>query len=74
MSFLSDRLARGRIHYGWYVAGIIFVTLLVAAGIRTTILISLMIGGQPAAPAWVATRAAQGEQSGVGDVACEPLG
>ena len=35
MSFLSDRLARGRIHYGWYVAGITFVTLLVAAGIRS---------------------------------------
>jgi sugar phosphate permease len=35
MSFLSDRLARGRVHYGWYVAGITFVTLLVAAGIRS---------------------------------------
>jgi sugar phosphate permease len=35
MSFLSDRLARGRIHYGWYVAGITFVTLLAAAGIRS---------------------------------------
>lgn len=35
MSFLSGRLARGRIHYGWYVAGITFVTLLVAAGIRS---------------------------------------
>jgi sugar phosphate permease len=35
MSLLSNRLARGRIHYGWYVAGITFVTLLVAAGIRS---------------------------------------
>jgi sugar phosphate permease len=35
MSLLSTRLARGRIHYGWYVAGITFVTLLVAAGIRS---------------------------------------
>src|SRR3954452_10454046 len=35
MSFLSDRLARGRVHYGWYVAGITFITLLVAAGIRS---------------------------------------
>ncbi|UEM01516.1 MFS transporter [Skermanella rosea] len=35
MSLLSSRLARGRIHYGWYVAGITFVTLLVAAGIRS---------------------------------------
>ena len=35
MSLVSNRLARGRIHYGWYVAGITFVTLLVAAGIRS---------------------------------------
>ncbi|WP_051512395.1 MFS transporter [Skermanella stibiiresistens] len=34
-SRLSSRLARGPIHYGWYVAGITFLTLLVAAGIRS---------------------------------------
>jgi sugar phosphate permease len=31
-----ERLARGRLHYGWIVAAITFVTLLAAAGIRAT--------------------------------------
>ncbi|QQP91517.1 MFS transporter [Skermanella sp. TT6] len=35
MSLQGSRLARGRVHYAWYVAGITFVTLLVAAGIRS---------------------------------------
>src|SRR5437763_9573834 len=31
-----ERMARGRLHYGWIVAAITFVTLLAAAGIRAT--------------------------------------
>ncbi|HLW61352.1 MAG TPA: MFS transporter [bacterium] len=31
-----DRLLRGRLHYGWIVAGVTFLTLLTAAGIRST--------------------------------------
>ena len=35
MSFI-ERLVRGRLHYGWIVAGVTFLTLLAAAGIRST--------------------------------------
>src|SRR5712672_2544840 len=31
-----ERMAHGRLHYGWIVAAITFVTLLAAAGIRAT--------------------------------------
>jgi sugar phosphate permease len=31
-----ERLARGRLHYGWIIAAVTFVTLLSAAGIRST--------------------------------------
>src|SRR5258708_28198027 len=31
-----EHMARGRLHYGWIVAAITFVTLLAAAGIRAT--------------------------------------
>ncbi len=31
-----ERLARGRLHYGWIIAVVTFVTLLSAAGIRST--------------------------------------
>src|SRR5438046_7205174 len=31
-----ERMARGRLHYGWIVAAITFVSLLAAAGIRAT--------------------------------------
>lgn len=34
--WLSDRLARGRLHYAWIVAGVTFLVLLSAAGIRST--------------------------------------
>ena len=34
--WVSDRLARGRLHYGWIVAAVTFVLLLSAAGIRST--------------------------------------
>src|SRR5258707_13926627 len=33
---LLERATRGRLHYGWVVAAITFVTLLAAAGIRAT--------------------------------------
>jgi sugar phosphate permease len=33
---LLERMTRGRLHYGWIVAAITFVTLLAAAGIRAT--------------------------------------
>src|SRR5437588_13038192 len=31
-----ERLLRGRLHYGWIVAGVTFLTLLASAGIRAT--------------------------------------
>src|SRR5258707_14940235 len=31
---LSDQLAKNRLHYGWIVAAVAFLTLLVAAGVR----------------------------------------
>ena len=34
--WLSDRLARGRLHYAWIVAAVTFLVLLSAAGIRST--------------------------------------
>ena len=34
--WLSDRLSRGRLHYAWIVAGVTFLILLSAAGIRST--------------------------------------
>jgi MFS family permease len=34
--WLSDRLARGRLHYAWIVAGLTFLVLLSSAGIRST--------------------------------------
>ena len=33
---LLERLAHGRLHYGWIVAAVTFLTLLAAAGIRAT--------------------------------------
>jgi predicted MFS family arabinose efflux permease len=35
MSHLVAKLAAGRVHYGWIVVGVTFLTLLVAAGIRS---------------------------------------
>src|SRR6266480_5806312 len=31
-----ERIVRGRLHYGWIVAGVTFLTLLASAGIRST--------------------------------------
>jgi MFS family permease len=33
---VASRLARGKFHYGWIIAGVTFLTLLAAAGIRST--------------------------------------